>query len=578
MSRQPPTSMRVPAAALVLALAGCSALSPHMYSSRRVAVQDANGKWALQDGGAPRSLEETYAAAALMQGRYLAAVESQGNAVPQISAGLLGLSASSLYKGITGPNTRDMAGAGVVGTSAWAWRNTMLSDQRLAVYRAGADALGCAMAAVEPLRSAEKRLGNEADGAQQDTLYGRYQAVVAAQRLLRIEMVHSVGLTASRLVSVPAPAPAPRPPICKPVAVSAPALDKLALERCKAQPPSPPPAAAPSTVTELPPTDLAQAYAQAKTVFQASGPRLQQAERVIDAVSGAGPALWQRTLAIENAVSTEVDKTIPNPASVLAAAKGMKDVAGVITGASVFKTVPAPGEAQGAAKRREETGQDRAATARLQQASTNLELAQIELDGVMLRLAGKGTADARARLAECQLRISGVTLNVSPSGEVIPAPLGAATTFFVSGGSGVPLGAVRNGPKPGPLPLKVEGGLFRFEFTPPDGVAVDTVLTLRFTDGAGQAEKLVEVQVTAAAPAAAAPAAAAAKCERKRVGLLGSDNLALLKLTPEACDDDIDKAVAKCQASATPGSPVATQPTPDNAIKALGSQPAACTL
>jgi hypothetical protein len=302
------------------------------------------------------TLEESYADADFVLRRYVTAVRDQGNTTPQLSAGLIGLSALALFKGVTGANSTDLAGAGVLGSAAWAYGNTTDSRPRRDVYRAGADALSCAMSAVEPLRKGQASLGKPLDGKSVASLYGRSASV-------REAMIDLVALREQHAdlrspLSVPKPAEPSkctaetRAAPCQKVPESASAAERATLDAaCKRLPPiteqrctQPKPAGSLQIAAN---PEALKVFEQVDAELKAADQGVKAARRVIDTLEEAGPALWKKSVQIQIRVSEEVDKTIPNLASVLAAGQGMRSVAFGISGLDAFKPIPAVGSAQG---------------------------------------------------------------------------------------------------------------------------------------------------------------------------------------------------------------------------------------
>ena len=75
-----------------------------MFSEEALSYRSDNGRYTIDKAAYERAVElpEAYRRAAVLRGRYLQAVEEQGNAGSQLGAGLLGLSAVALFKGVTG--------------------------------------------------------------------------------------------------------------------------------------------------------------------------------------------------------------------------------------------------------------------------------------------------------------------------------------------------------------------------------------------------------------------------------------------------------------------------------------------
>ena len=189
----------------------------------------------------------------------------------------------------------------------------------------------------------------------------------------------------------------------------------------------------------------------------------------------------------------------------------------------------------------------------------------------------------------------------TPSAPVVQAPIGDRAVFFVSGGSGLPSAAVTSGPRPAAVLFKPEGGQARFEFSPPAGAVAGELYTLRFADGAGAVERLVDVQVTEppmpaatkppgpansgdtantsqlGSPASTAGLASAPSATATKL-LLSATELQLLKQPASATKAQIDAAVQRCRASARDGLKIKTTGALDDALQALSLQPPGCSV
>jgi hypothetical protein len=543
--------------------AGCSSLSPQIFSERLMVDPGAAAGISTSEHKPPATFEEAYEDAALIQRRYLTAVRDQGNAVPALSAGLIGLSALAMFKSVTGTNTQDMAGAGVLGASAWAFGSTMDSKPRRDVYRAGAEALSCAMAAVEPLRKGQQSLGKPTDPSSKDTLYGRRAAVNdALANLAALRDWHAALLNRQEVDTVverqdcsAAAQPAP----CE-VPVGATADERASLERACNAKPRPKKVCKmvkePRTTTIAPDPLVTTVFNKARDEADGASRQLKNAKRAIDTLEEAGPALWKKSVSIQIAVSTEVDKTIPDLASVLAAGQGMRSVAFGISGLDALKPI---GGVQGKLEQVRTLSQvDRAAVDAIIAATSALRQARVRLDDLVTGSLGAGHAEFRKTLNECSVKLTGVKLLVTPSGDSISVALGSTASFFVSGGTGVPSGTVVTGPKQGALPLRLDAGQFRFDYKVEGVTAGDSVI-LRFTDGAGQAEHLVEVKVTEATAGAATEPKPKANVEvaesnsgtgSPTLADLPPDTRAKFGLAANATDADLTKALIDCQKKA----------------------------
>lgn len=516
-SIRPRTVARVgPAFAAALLAAGCSSLSPHIFSERLVVRPGTDGSYTVAEQKAPLTLEEAYADAAWMQARYATAVQDQGNATPRLSAWLIGLSAATLYKGITSPDRRDIAGAGVVGSASWALGSTLLSRPRLDVYRAGVEALGCAMAAVEPMRRAAPQLGKPDDVPGATTLHGRLALVEQHGAELQALLDTHAALDVSRL-SVAAPRPPRRStqtlrPRCEIPADASPARALALQAECDQRPPvtrTVTEPAGPPTQTELrPPAALRQTFRRARDELAIATGQLASADRAVASVGAAAGQLWRTSVAIQLAVSEQVDKTVPDLAAVRSVAQGLRDTGFVqIGGAS------APGGSIPAQSDPTEwlpSAAELAAQAAIDAATQSLRAARARLDRSLRPLAGIDDAALLRQLNDCTVKSTGIRLTVTPAGDEITVAAGSTAVFFVSGGTGVPSAQVAAGPASVALTPKVEGGQFRFEFAVPATLKEGDMVLLRFSDGANAASRWVQLRVAGAATVAPSPPAAAA--------------------------------------------------------------------
>ena len=494
-----------PAALCVaLALTGCSTLSPQIFSDRL-----------MTDGekvGPPQTLKEAYDDAAEVQRRYFTAVRDQGNAPSRLSLGLIGLSAIALFKGMTNPNTNDMIALGVAGSAAYAASNTLLSSPRLNVYRAGGEALGCAITAVEPLRIGADPavLGTPTDKAEVPTLYGSTFGLIKARDELQELLLKKQDLAQTR--NVPDTAKRKKTvlvqPVCKALPANPTAVEKLEDQQCRNKPAvlttREEPAPAGAVVSVAPPEELERKFIEARAWIETADRQIESAVKDIGTLNSAASALWDRSVAIQKVVSEEVSKTVPDLAAVMAAAKGLKSTGFSLTGADAFAPVA---DAQLKPNRRLETAGDMDAVNLMSTAIENLKVARRNLASRLRFALGSGHEEVRARLNACSVKISGVVLTVTPSGDNVQVALDGTALFFVSGGSGAPRGSVDPKPKSATLTSKSEGGLNLFEFRPPSAASVGEVYTLRFTDASGQGEQIVPVRVVAAAKASTPPPA-----------------------------------------------------------------------
>jgi hypothetical protein len=547
--------------ALACALTGCSSLEPQVFSERLQVRRGADGQFAQVKTDKAMSLDEAYAEADFMRRRYLTAVVDQGNAGPQLSAGLLGLSALTLLQGLNGSNAQDIAGVGIVGATAWSLGNTLLSRPRLEVYRAGAEALTCAMAAVDPLHKGKARLGTLEDKPGPKTLYGAMADVeLKTQALRRVLDIHA-GAQEGSTVVVPAIRSTRNcravPAKPDPVPAGASPAERFAIEeRNRAKPPQQvcrdEPGKSESTETKLAPAPVRAAFRVAQNELVQADKQLEAAQKVIDELERAGPLLWQKTVDIQIAVSREVDKTVPDLAAVMRAAQGLRDLGYSMSGAEPLKPKDTTAQSK-AADERTATAADLKAQSALEAAALALSRARAALDRQVRPWSGVNDRDTRALLNACSVKTTGVQLRVTPTGDDLPVAKGGKAVFYVSGGSGVPSAKVIAGPVAADVPVRVEGGQFRFEFVPPSTLNAGDRVVLQFSDGAGAATHVVQLQVTeAAAPAGDTSTSPAARTDPPAgsdspLMALSKEDLADLGLGAGATLEQRREALARCR-------------------------------
>jgi hypothetical protein len=520
-------------------LAGCSAIRPHVYSDRLLKDDKAQACPSI-------TLDAALVDANQAHRRYIQAAEDQGNGGPTLGAALLGLSSLAIFKGATGGHPKDLAGAAVVGGAGLAYSNTFLSRPRLAVYRAGADALSCAMTAVTPLVPAKKVLGEPTDRGDRDTLYGRRLALYAASEDLRQLLDKHAAL------NKPLTQPAADLTTCKaaPQANCAAAgaglsagAAALAQAKCKAEPKKPPICTVERNRTETrqPSAKVQREFAAAEAELARADAQRDVATAAINSVVSAGPALCKKAEDIQLAVDAEIDKTVPDTAAILAAAQGIRDLGLGLTGVRV-PAADKTREAQGgeAAVRKPEPGED-GVLQQIADATARVRTARIALDALTRDLAGGG--EWRKVMNDCSFKTAGVRMQVFPAGDSLTVAAGSTLTFFVASPSGKPSAVVVEGPVSITIPpAREEGALQRLDFKPPADAPLGAY-TIRISDGSGLLNKLVQVAVTAPA------AAPAADTGRDKHGLTVPQR-ERLKLQTSATDDEVKAKIAACQQAA----------------------------
>lgn len=240
-----------------------------------------------------------------------------------------------------------------------------------------------------------------------------------------------------------------------------------------------------TTVTRIAPAGLSSAADAARRELERARGSIDRAEGAFKALAAAGPLLWHQSVRIQLAVSKQVDATVPDLAEVLRTAQALPDTAFALTGFSGFAKKPsAEAKMEGTPQQRAATATDAEAERALLETTRALAQASLALDAMTWPLAGVTERATREQVNACAVRTSGVELKVTPSGDEIVVARGGSAVFFVSGGSGVPSATVAVGPQ-ADVPMRVEGGQFRFEYRPPDSARPGDVVVLRFSSGGG---------------------------------------------------------------------------------------------
>lgn len=350
------------------------------------------------------------------------------------TAGLLGLSSLALFKGVTAPHPKDMAGLGAVG--GFAYLNSSGdagARQRRDVYYRGADALGCALKAAEPYRLSAVDGRDDVDGLAEQALQAR-NGLLVPERSLRTEAARPA---LERIAGKPAAAGCERIARrrCEDPGSSASPGERAAYEacavierRCAAGP------ASTLSKTEHPSVKLLLADI---TKARDDIDRLLADANVLQgAIDVSARSLESQSALIQTAVARELDKTYPDPEAVLKSVGSLKAVAFNVTKAPAFGD-SAPAATTGAAA----AGQ---AHSDLAAARSVKELPQAEYTEA--REALREALDAGARLrrglqrvhqrvaaVSTELRSCGLAAAAAPAAPTAPAaPEAGAPTATAS--------------------------------------------------------------------------------------------------------------------------------------------------
>jgi hypothetical protein len=543
--------------ATLIALAGCSTLSPQVFSKRVMVERGANGQVDLSQLRPPANLAEALQEAHLLQAKYMTAVQDLSQVQPATNLGLIGLSAFSIYKGVTGANTNDIAAAGVLGSSAFLYGSTMTSKPRQAVFLAGAEALACAIAAVQPYNKEASWIGQEPGPKAGTFLALRQKARNALAELnTQIALSSHLALAQENLLAAgiaPAGCGVSNRPACPvPDSASASATERARIDAaCKTSQQSFDQRCAVRPVS----TQQLQASSQTRALVDTAKAEsthdqhlLDAADQILTGIELAAGRLWERTLLIQTKVASEVLKTEPQTSSVLGALQGLRGMAGTVSGSNLFlptATASATGVPHGkpisAAAlpgQRSQTDDDRTQLAALGNALSAAQTARAELAGHVALIETR-VAAAKRDLSRCEVNATGPTLAVLPDDEEIHLLINATATFYVSGGTGAPQGVVVGIGAAAVGELKRDfdaSGRARFSYTAKDASPGD-VLRIQFTDGAGVAKHDVKLVVGATAVPAKEIAVADISAEQKEQ----------LGVAPNAKESDIVEAIKRCQ-------------------------------
>ncbi len=496
-------------------LSGCAALSPQMFSDRLSPPRPPAGTPPEEktESTAP-TVRQARADIESVQKKYADAIQDLSNITPRTSAALIGLSATALYKGLTGGSTKGIAALGVLGSGVWAYGATMTSQPRQRVYGEGIRALSCALTAASPYDRDSTwtgQLETEIQTAATESEHLRdWQETYAY--LLEPQTIPGKKPTVSAACTGKRPDPCPK-------GTPGSASGEQALAECQARIAKSAKdcvrtGGTPDTIVG-PPSKLTAAFQRARDEQARIALAVSNARNLRGVLDVTGQTLMDRSTDIQVKVSGEVLKTEPDPTAVLATLKNLKQVAVLVAGASLTaptKPEVPTGGAQGAALEQPERAalQSRRdaeidnAIRDLNQRLDKSYAARVKLESRLAEVDG-AVRKVNRTLDQCEYTApGGSALVVSPSATSIQLPLGSSQSFTVSGGSGVPLGSVNAvaGAKLGGFPEpKIDRGTFNFTYTAPaEGQIGDQVIVL-FTDASHQGTHEVTLTAVAAAPA-----------------------------------------------------------------------------
>lgn len=330
------------AAVLATAMAGCATTDrPYVFAEQGLTAP-AGASEALSAASAP-TLQNAIAHAREAQRQWGESARGESDRKRGVSAGLIGLSAIALLKGVTNPNARDLAGIGAVSAGLFAWGNTMTSSARNAIYREGIATLACAVESVAPYDSPKW------NGSGEETIDKLLANAQAAESKLDEWIDRLKPQNEVRTRNIPAqPLPASCAPLKQPVCTAAvPGSAQAAI--CEALKPKCVARAA-STVDEKPDPSLS---ALMQVAVKEKGELARTIDRTIQLqgrADSAGNWLWRTGVEVEQRVRDGIEKTEPDLATVLSVSQALKSPPAAAPAASAPSPAQAAKEAEAHSK------------------------------------------------------------------------------------------------------------------------------------------------------------------------------------------------------------------------------------
>lgn len=303
-------------AVFATAVAGCATTDrPYVFAEQGLTAPT-GASAALTAASAP-NLQTAIAHAREAQRQWGESARGESDRKRGVSAGLIGLSAIALFKGVTSPNARDLAGIGAVSAGLFAWGNTMTSSARNAIYREGIATLACAVESVAPYDSPKW------NGSGEETIDKLLDKAQAAESKLDEWIGRLKPQNEVRTKNIPAqPLPASCAPVKQPVCMSAaPGSPQAAI--CEALKPKCVARAA-STVEEKPDPSFSALMQVALKERDEATKTIDRTIQLQGRADSAGNWLWRTGVEVEQRVRDGIEKTEPDLATVLAVSQALK--------------------------------------------------------------------------------------------------------------------------------------------------------------------------------------------------------------------------------------------------------------
>ena len=341
-------------------LSACSTLTPQVFHPELLTRDAERGPCApvvATRAASSVSIGDALQVAHCVRGQYVQAVKDLSEVQAGTAASLIWLPALALFKGITHPNSQDLAGLGIAGSASYAYGTTMTSRPRQMVYLSGAEAMNCVIGASQPYLIDAAWLDNRpaADSGQGDGLLQLVSKLRLQRPALEAARQALEPHTQAKTVTPP-PRSAGKCPSRVPLNCAEwPASETLQRRLCDRQEAdrrsrcNPAPV---NSVTQAPDPKAIRWLDAVNSRLRHIDQLIGQAERLHDEFDSAGARLSVRTVAIQLKVAAEVLKTEPDLEKVLSTARGMR------TQAYALSQAPALAAAASAASAPDGSGTD----------------------------------------------------------------------------------------------------------------------------------------------------------------------------------------------------------------------------
>lgn len=295
---------------LFLALIACSSpqISPHYYYNRVVDKETGSVRYEPDfnlPAHRPASLEGVVVEVEKLRMQFRVESVALGGTSTGLSNFLVGLTTFGLYKGVTHPTVKTVAGAGALGSAAFAYGNTNKFGDRASAFNDGYERLSCSLGAAAPYRI---RLG--ATGGEIKDVDGLFSLISQSQMDL-------ASLQNSWLELEPYGSPI----LKKPAKAGGSNCAAWTGNRWRSAYEKACHSKGVAEEVEPPPASVEAALKRAEALEKILRKDLADAGRMLHASNAMADRLWYNATKIENGVNTTIGATISSPQNALEAAK-----------------------------------------------------------------------------------------------------------------------------------------------------------------------------------------------------------------------------------------------------------------